>query len=35
MNSKIFSILILELGNKTFANHDILGDFGKFYSLYI
>lgn len=29
MNYKLFNIIVSELGNKTFAYHDILGDSGK------
>ncbi len=35
MNSKIFRIIVLELGNKTLANHDMLGDSWKLSSEFI
>lgn len=35
MNYKLFNIIVLELGNKSFDYHDILGDSGKFSIEYI
>ncbi len=34
MNCKIFNIIVSELGNKTFAYHDMMGESGKFSGVY-